>query len=440
MVAALAAVIASACVTPNPEDVAARERAATSPVPTRPPAPTQPESPPATPSPVGSERCGTVEGRQPPGPVGQAPAYLRELEGQVEALRGLRYTRPVAAEPVTKERMAELVREEYGEGFPRAMLDRRGRAWAAMGVIPPDTNLPQTIVDMNASDTAGFYQPSNRRLVFVGSSSPSPLARYFLSHELTHALDDQHFDLTLVERLSAACRDEAADAYQALVEGDATAVSAGWITSYLSIVDQIRLGFQSGLEAGGSGGGAPTFVSELAVFPYLSGETFVRALRARGGERMVDQAFEHPPVSTEQILHPDRYPGDLPEAVDVPDLASRLGQSWRPLDRSDAGEEFLRAMLALRRPQAEAEGAAAGWGGGAYRSWTDGAGVAVLLATAWDTPADASAFQAALTRWIGALPTAFVATGGEGVVYAGFASDPGSFARLRTAFAAAGIG
>jgi hypothetical protein len=337
--------------------------------------------------------------------------------------------------------MAGLVREQFDDGFPRAMLSARGRAWAAMGLIPPGTNLPQTIIDMNASDVVGFYEPSTRRLVFVGSSAPSLLDRYILSHELTHALDDQHFDLMLLDRLSAACRDEEADAFQALAEGNATAVSAAWVTRYLSVADQIRLGFQSGFQgAGGDEGGAPRFVSELALFPYLSGETFVEALEARGGEAMVDGAFEHPPVSTEQILHPDRYPGDVPKAVRVPNLAGRLGSGWRRLDSGDAGEEFLRAMLGLRLREGDADAAAAGWGGGRYTAWTNGADAAVLLATRWDTAADGADFQAALARWVGSGTNAAVMTGGDGTVYGAFASDAESLARLRTAFAASGIG
>lgn len=132
----------------------------------------------------------------------------------------------------------------------------------------------------------------------------------------------------------------------------------------------------------------------------MDGMAFVTWLESRGGVEAIDAAFESPPVSTEQIMHPERYPNDLPVPVDVPDLGSELGRGWGDLDVQGVGESWLNLALGLRLDDAEADGAAAGWDGGIYRAWSLGDDVAVVLATAWDSEADAGEFAAAMTSWI----------------------------------------
>ena len=109
------------------------------------------------------------------------------------------------------------------------------------------------------------------------------------------------------------------------------------------------------------------------------------ALAERGGVEAIDGALRRFPVSTEQILHPERYPSDRPTPVDIGDLSKTLGPGWGDLDVMDVGEEWLRAMLALHLGEGEPDPAVAGWDGGVYRAWTDGTDAAVLLSTVWDT-------------------------------------------------------
>jgi hypothetical protein len=116
----------------------------------------------------------------------------------------------------------------------------------------------------------------------------------------------------------------------------------------------------------------------------------VTALSNDGGVDAVDDAFRDMPVSTEQILHPERYPNDAPTPVDVEDLAPALGTAWEDLDVQEVGEGWLLLALELRLDDAAAQEAAAGWDGGVYRAWTDGRDVAAVLSTV-DSPGDAAA-------------------------------------------------
>jgi len=149
----------------------------------------------------------------------------------------------------------------------------------------------------------------------------------------------------------------------------------------------------------------------------------------------VNQALQEFPASTEQVMHPDRYPSDTPVPVDVPDFGPSLGPGWRDLDVMQVGEEWLKAMLALRLPDADAATGAAGWGGGLYRAWTDGPHVAVVLSTQWDTATDADQFTAAIGRWLRAdHSTAVERPPGDGSpVEVLFACDQGTLDALRAA-------
>ena len=127
---------------------------------------------------------------------------------------------------------------------------------------------------------------------------------------------------------------------------------------------------------------------------------FISALEARGGLDAVDEAFVDLPTSTEQIIHPERYPNDVPTPVDVPDLSAELGPGWEDLDAMAIGEAWLQTALGLRLDGSEASTAAAGWDGGTYRAWSDGTATAVELSTVWDTPRDAEEFAASMNEWI----------------------------------------
>ena len=91
--------------------------------------------------------------------------------------------------------------------------------------------------------------------------------------------------------------------------------------------------------------GIPPFLVALELFPYTDGQAFMTAMDVRDGTDGIDQALRSFPVSTEQVLHPERYPSDVPQPLDVADLSTRLGAGWHDLDVMQVGEEFLREML-----------------------------------------------------------------------------------------------
>jgi hypothetical protein len=377
--------------------------------PTEPPSPTRAAP---SPSPVAASAATAEEAIaavcvppdvDPPEPVEPAPVPedVEAVIGQVEEVRELEFLRPVAVQAITDEEMDRRLEDYFAEYYPREFYDRRTAAWRTIGVIPQDADLHAALQRYFTGQVVGFYDPARGELVYLRDGDLSLTERLVLAHELTHALDDQHFDLTRLDELFMSCRDEEFMAALGAVEGSAQFFAEEVLVEFptLELSDVAGALLQS-LGAVNQLAGVPPFVQELQGWPYRAGRSFV-ATRAADGTEAVDETLRNLPATTEQVLHPEAYPDELPSAVDIPDVTPALGAGWGDLDAMQVGEAWLRAMLALRLAPDEADAAAAGWDGAVYRAWSDGSDVVVVLRTAWDDRAEADAFARAATRWQG---------------------------------------
>jgi hypothetical protein len=375
------------------------------------PVPASPESEPPAPEGHGSALAAArrlcevpepdLEGGSDVPAEGPTPPVIEDVMDEVEELRGFDYAHPVVAQPVEQQEIAEDLVEYADIAYPREQYERRSLAWDTIGVIPDGTNLRNAYENYGSSQVIGYYDTLTGELKFIGTQSPSPLERITLAHELTHAIDDQRFGLERLDVLGAECRDEQSAAAIAVVEGNATFFMLRWAETFLTPEEQVRVGIEAA-QQDTSTEGIPPFIVRLQAWSYDQGLRFIGALESRGGLDAVDAAFEDLPVSTEQIIHPERYPNDAPTPVDVTDLSGELGDGWQDLDVMTIGEAWLALALGLRLNGSEAQEATAGWDGGIYRAWSDGEDAAVVLSTEWDSAADAGEFAAAMQEWIDA--------------------------------------
>ena len=376
--------------------------------------------------------------RPPPQPAstgseGPTPPAIKQVEGQVQEIRGLEFTERVPVDAASHDDLVKGLIQSFDTSYPARMYDRRSRAWQTIGVVPPGTSIRRSIERFAGSQVIGYYDPLSGQLVFIGTEDPTPVQKVTLAHELTHALDDQHFRLDRLNTLESECADEAFQAALGAVEGDATYFMLVYAQRFLTLDEQLELGLGS---APSTTGIAP-FVVELQMWPYTAGLSFIEAMDRRGGTEAINSAMESFPVSTEQVIHPERYPNDAPTPVNVGDLGSELGRGWTDLDVMGVGEAFLSIMLGLRLPPVTAEAAAAGWDGGTYRAWSDGEHVALVLSTVWDAPRDAAEFASATQQWLGSREgrsASVLPVEGQGVTVL-FASDAASLASLQAAAA-----
>jgi hypothetical protein len=331
---------------------------------------------------------------------GELPPELTTIARQVEHARGHEYVTPPTAEAISDQEMDRRLRESFRAYYPKDLYDRRTFAWRTIGVIPTDTDLYHAYRTFLTGGVIGFYDPETGELVYEGSGDLGFTERLTLAHELTHALDDQIFDLKRLDALTNACQDERFAGALGLVEGSAQYFSAASAAENpdVSLGDLLEA-IANAVTSGSAPQGVPPFLYAINLWPYSAGMAFVGTLAGQGGTPAVDRAFEHLPVSTEQVIHPELYPTDKPVSVDIADITAALGPGWGDLDAMTIGEEWLRALLELRLDGDTADAAAAGWGGGGYRAFTDGTDVAVVLQTAWDTAQDAVVFADALDAW-----------------------------------------
>lgn len=308
-------------------------------------------------------------------------APVSVIAQRVEALRGLRFEKPPEVARVTPAQAREEGLAELDEDYPPERREEDEDLYAALGLLPEDIDFRALAEDIFEEQVAGYYDPRTGRLRLVESAATSGrvAAEMTIAHELNHALEDQRFDLDT--EVIARGGDEAL-AYQALVEGTATVLMQDYVERHFSREEAL-----GGLLAGSFAPQAdlPDFVMAQLLFSYLRGAEFIAALR-RGGSswQVVDLAFARPPVSTEQILHPEKY--------------LRIEQPTEvPLDGRDGtfGEWQTRELLTLAGGGKAAE-AAEGWGGDSY-AVEDGK---VTIRWVWDTPRDRREFVSALRAYV----------------------------------------
>lgn len=343
-------------------------------------------SPPPTPSP------------EPAASVDPAVVYQR-IEDQVIALRGLEPTADVDPQLMTPDDLKVAAAESFHEDNPPELVEANERFLKAFDLLDEDASLADLYIELLGSQVAGFYSPDDKELYVISKTGRlGAIEKSTYSHEFTHALQDQTFGIAEMG-LDEVGESDRSLARLALIEGDATLLMSLWQLENLNPLELAGLIGQA-LDPAQTEvlNRMPVALRESLYFPYTAGLNFTQALFADGGWAAIDAAYDDPPASTEQILHPEAYAaGEAPIPVDLPDdLATRLGSGWTSSLEDGMGEFQVRLWLRERGQAEAAPEAAAGWGGDRF-AVLDGPGEAwaVVGRLAWDSPSDADQFVAA---------------------------------------------
>lgn len=338
------------------------------------------------------------------------PAEIREqmdqIEQEVVQLRGIRPTGPVDRGLLSDADLRQYVIDDFLEDYSEEEADDDVRTLVLFGLIEPGYDLFGLYLELYSEQIAGFYDDEVKQMFVVQGAGFGGPERITHAHEYAHALQDQRWGLS--EGLGfndEACEEdsERCAAVQALVEGDASLLEERWLVTYATEQDfQELLDFYDNFESPVFDS-APAFLQDDFIFPYDSGYSFVEHFFLDGGWAAVDAVYADPPVSTEQILHPERYPDDRPVSIDAPDLASALGDGWRQLDQDVLGEWFTHLTLVQLISAEESRAAAAGWGGDYYVALyqDDLEEGALVLLSSWDSVSDAHEFYEAFRTYGG---------------------------------------
>lgn len=346
-------------------------------------------------------------------PDASAPAGEAELEATVAELsqfvadaRGASFPGPVEVELLDGDAFNQRLLVDFEE--ERQDIELVGRLFVAMGLLEPEQDLFEIFRDFLGAGVLGFYDPETGELVVRGAEITA-YTRSTIVHELTHAYDDQRFELHRPAVQDAA--DESGLGFSALVEGNAVRVQQQWEATLSEEERDELLSEQIESAAGLDLGELPFVLLRQIEFPYSAGPRLVEALVDEGGEGRVDEAFAAPPLTSEQVIDPDRYlTGEGPLPVPAPPAEGEV------LDQGTYGQLTLGVTLGDVVDRETARQAADGWGGDAYVAWADGEQTCVRTTFRMDTPQDLAELVEAWQEWSAERPGSTVAPGEDDVI------------------------
>jgi hypothetical protein len=288
------------------------------------------------------------------------------IEKQVTAIRGLEFKEPVNYQILNRKEIKQTIAGKLEEVFSVEEFHQMSDAMAAIGLLPPKFPLREKYIDLLGEQVAAFYdQHAHKLFMYEDATLENAQNRVVLAHELTHSLQDQHFSLKKMP-LEIKTNDDRAAAASALVEGDATLVMSEFMMKNLTpqmVKDSMKASFTQNMKQLET---APRFLREMLVFPYLRGQEFCGALYGQGGYEAVSKAYENPPSSTAQILHPQKYMANPREEPVAIVWAETTVKGEKPVIDNVVGEMGMRILFAEWLDAALGEKAAAGWRGDRY--------------------------------------------------------------------------
>lgn len=346
--------------------------------------------------PKGQAQAGAASRTQQAAVVSMTAAMLKETS-ELRELSILKTVKSGAQSRGEIERM--IIRNLDSETTP-AEMHAAETLLKVFGLAPKEFGYRTFLIKLLTEQVAGYYDPKAQQFYladWIELEGQKPV----MAHELTHALQDQHFNLKRFENWPKGDSDAELAAH-ALIEGDATLA----MTLYMAKNPLVALAFIRSLGAQEAATEqfkqAPRAIRESLLFPYEEGSAWATQLYKRGGWEMVSQAFTKLPQSSEQILHAEKYFSyEAPQKLALPDFKSALGPAWKKLDSDVNGEwGYFLILDEFLNDATESKRATAGWGGDRFALYETGKPDEFFVAqlTAWDTPTDALEFFDAYAR------------------------------------------
>ncbi len=328
-------------------------------------------------------------GKAPPKPgAATMDRLVDSLQAPVERATGLRFKqRPRVASRGRQQVRGYLIRK-LDEQLPPPKLRGLETTYKLFGLLPDTLQLRALLLDLYTEQVAGYYDPDSATLFAVADADPAQL-RLVLAHEMIHALQGQYIPLDSI--LYETSNNDRLTAAQAVLEGQATLASIEVLASGQNVTgnpefwdlyrQQVRQQ-QSSMPVFAK---APLIVREALIFPYLAGAEFMQWWKNSSLRDTVPYG-PRMPVSTEQILFPDRYLRDVPLKLTFTTDSERIYEDV-------LGESEIRVLMAHLTGSREVRpGGPSGWAADRYRVIPTASGPALVWYLAWDDKRSADRF------------------------------------------------
>lgn len=338
-------------------------------------------------------------------PVAPSPEFLKtadEVLQQMSVILHLPINQPLKKTLRSKQEIRDYLIREENEDKNEAQRYADTKSLEAFGLIPKGFPLDSFMLDVLTDQVAGLYDPKAKEF-YIADWIPASDQRQVMSHELTHALEDQSFNVDPWIK-AARPNDDAELARDSVSEGTAMAAMVDYAlrdqkVSVRDLVDVsmlIRAGAVAEMNNDPKLSKAPLYIRDGLLFPYLAGTSFAQQfLKAHTGWADLHLLFERPPVSTQQILHPDFYLKDVgPAKVTLPPWKGLVPEDWKLLEENVMGEFGLEELLKQFLDPVRAAALSPAWDGDRYAVFEDTKTkeTPLVFHLALETPDDAARF------------------------------------------------
>lgn len=346
-----------------------------------------------------------------------APENIAKLQNIISRLRDLEFKSSVTVDNKDRDDLKKKMVSDIEKNAAPEETAKIKKALLKFGLVPPELDMDKFMTDLYTEQIAGYYDSETKELYTIspGGSGSSvepeqpkdvfgvPWERLTVIHEMTHALQDQHFDLRSLP-MDSMDNDDLATAVKSLVEGEATFVMYDYLLRQAGMNMILTSDMSESTEEKIQGANpslidqAPLYIKEGLIFPYIKGVEFIKFVKGREGWGAIDKMYADLPASTEQILHPQKYlpeSRDYPTSVKLPEFNDVLPpDKWQLLLQNVMGELNIDILMRQFLPTLKTERIAAGWDGDTFMVWENKNSSQVVLAwfVTWDTTRDAREF------------------------------------------------
>jgi len=315
-------------------------------------------------------------------PAASSPEFLHaadEVLAQMSQILDLPIKSPLKKSLRSKDEIrAYLIREEK-EDRDDAKRYADQKTLEAFGLIPKNFPLDSFLLDVLTDQVAGLYDPKAKEF-YIADWIPVDEQREVMAHELTHALEDQSFHIDPWIK-AARPNDDGETAREAVSEGSALAAMYDYtlrdehagVRDLPDMTLLIRSGAVQEMNKDPQLASAPAYIRDSLMFPYLDGIVFTQQfLKAHTGWADLKLVFQDPPVSTQQIIHPDLYLKNVqPKTVTLPEWKGVVPSEWKMLEENVMGEFGLQEVVKQFLGRDRADALSPSWAGDRYAVFED---------------------------------------------------------------------
>ncbi|MCH8310348.1 MAG: serine/threonine protein kinase, partial [Chloroflexi bacterium] len=386
---------AAVAVAPAVPSVQAAPRSAGLPVPTAAPTPPPVATtvPTPGPTPLPTPDIGAV--------ASALSDMIAEAQPWIHNLRDLEVDGDISVEFRSRSDLDEITRGFFRRPNVRQQVYEAQELYKALGLMQEEDDLEEILTKIQNQQVLALFDDQTEKVyMLLDDSATGPEGELGYANAYMGALQQKRFNTADIRNRTRAKGADSFRAANALILGDVAQISSAYVARAMT---KDEAGILREPVPDSELLNAPRVVRETTLFPVREGANFVAGLFGENGWETVNDAYKNPPITTEQVLHPEKYfEAEEPQLTSLPDLSSDLGKGWNEVNSDVMGEFLIRVYLEEYLDDDQAADAAAGWGGDRYSLLNGPLGERLFISMIrWDTFQDAAEFFDAYQVFMG---------------------------------------